>query len=81
MLAQDVVNIMKVTSLVRERYNYSNIMTEVMIMSAANITCFYFLTEKQLKDPCQLRDYRCLVSASLKIGLFSTRNFDRIGYH
>ena len=61
-----------------------NIMTEEMIMSAANVAFFYFPAEKQfgIKWPLLamgLQEY--FVSAILKIGLFSTRNFDRIGYH
>ena len=61
-----------------------NIMTEEMIMSAANVACFYFPVRKQfgIKGPLLatgLQEY--FVPAILKIGLFSTRNFDRIGYH
>ena len=61
-----------------------NIMTEEMIMSAANIAFFHFPAGKQfvLKEPLLamgLQEY--FVPAILKIGLFSTHNFDRIGYH
>ena len=60
-----------------------NIMTEEMIMSAVNVACFYFPVRKQfgIKGPLLatgLQEY--FVPAILKIGLFSTRNFDQIGY-
>ena len=56
-----------------------NIMTEKMIMSAANAAFFHFPAGNQfgIKEPLLatgLQEY--FVPAILKIGLFSTRNFD-----